>query len=128
MNFILIDGEICVVTHFTCDEEIDTQQIGSSRTHNVKTVATGHSISGEMLVFRQGSLPNFFEQNGMPNPVTIEYKDDTRLYTLDDALFTSFRPMPHAYDKCEAAYCEYVATDIQIDKMITETIRVGSSK
>ena len=128
MNFILIDGEICVVTHCTCDEDIETQQVSSMSSIKSQTVTVGKSITGEMLVFRQGSLPTIFRDDGIVKKMTMEFARQGKLYTLDDVIVTSRRTMPNAYDKCEAAYFEYAATDIQIDKMIAETIKVGSTK
>lgn len=109
MNFILVDGTICVCTHFTCDQELETQSIGSTK------VTVGQSITGEMLLFRQGELPEIFRDDGVVKTVAIEFTNGDEYYTLDDAIFTARRPMRNSYEECEAAYFEYAATDVSVE-------------
>lgn len=116
MNFILIDGVICIVTHFTCDEDVQTEQIGSSTRLGSSTVVTGRTINGEMFVFSQDSLPELFDGQGLPKTVDVEFARDGDYYTMGDVMFTSFEPKPHSYDKCEAACVEYVAADVSVER------------
>lgn len=127
MRFIAINDDVCVVTHFTCEKELDTTDIGSAASLSSSTVVTGQSITGEMLVFRKGSLPDMFSRGNMSEKVAIEFVDDDKLYSMDNVLFTSFRELPNAYDKCQAAYTEYVANDIEVSKIVSQTISVGTS-
>jgi len=118
MNFILVDGDICIATHFTCDEEIETQTIGSSTLKGSSKVATGRSITGEILLFRRGELPDLFQRNGMPNPVTVEFSQDDTFYSMGEVMFTSFEQMNRdVYEKCDGAYVEYVAKSISSERV-----------
>lgn len=121
MNFILVDGKICVATHLTFDRELDTQDVSSATSMRSATVTVGQSITGEMLLFRRGKLPEIFRDDGVVRKMGVEFAQDDALYSLDDVIFTARRPMPNAYDKCEAAYLEYAATDVTVNK-ITKTI------
>jgi hypothetical protein len=125
MKFISIDGQICVVTHFTLDEEVETENIGSPSGGAI--IQKGRFITGEMFVFRKGSLPDLFSRDGMPNRIDVEFVDNEKMYSLDGVMFTSFREMSNAYDKCEAAYTEYVAESIDVSQMVSQTIKVGST-
>lgn len=117
MNFILVDGLLCITTQFVCNKETETTQIGSAGSSRTSTAITGQSITGEMLLFRQGELPDLFARNGMPDTVEVEWYEEMNdtFYTMADVMFTSFKSLPNSYDKTEAAYVEYIANDISVE-------------
>lgn len=127
MNFILIDGQICVATHFTFDRELQTKDVSRASSMQSTQVTVGQTITGEMLLFRQGELPEIFRDDGVVKKLQVEFAQDGDYYTLDDVIFTARRTLENAYEKCEAAYFEYAATDVSVDKAVSQTISVGSS-
>lgn len=117
MKFVLVDGKICVATHLTCDKELETQNVSSATSMQSTQVTVGQTITGEMLLFRRGELPEIFRDDGVVKKIQVEFARDDEYYTLDDVIFTSCRPMDDAYEKCEAAYLEYAATDISVERV-----------
>lgn len=114
MRFIIIDGRVCVTTYFNLIDNIETSTVSGAASIGSTNVISSRSITGEMLVFRKGSLPMLFERDGVPDRVHIQYATDNRLCTADNAMFVSFQRMPHSYDACDAAYVEFVAESISI--------------
>ena len=121
MNFILLDGKICIVTYFDVDRQMETAQVGSSTLGGSSTVVTGQNITGEMFIFRQGELPEIFRDDGVVKKMDLEFRKGDTFYTLEDVIFTSLNPKPHSYEKCEAAYAEFAAMSITADE-ITKSI------
>jgi hypothetical protein len=115
MRFVIIDGSVCVTTHFNLNDNIETSTVSYTASVRSTDVVNSRSITGEMLVFRRGSLPILFEGDTMPERVQIQYATDDRLCTADNVMFVSFRRMPHSYDACDAAYVEFAAESISID-------------
>lgn len=117
MNFILVDGQLCITTHFTFDRELETKDIARASSMQSTKVTVGQTITGEMLLFRQGELPEIFRDDGVVKKMPVEFAQDNEYYTLDDVIFTARKPMENAYEKCEAAYFEYAATDVSVERV-----------
>jgi len=117
MNFILVDGQICIATHFTFDRELQTQDVSSATSMQSTQVTVGQTITGEMLLFRQGELPEIFRDDGVVKKLQVEFAQDDSYYTLDDVIMTGRKPLEKAYEKCEAAYFEYAATDVSVERV-----------
>lgn len=123
MRFILVDGYICVATHFTVDRERETQNIGSKLVGKT-TVTVGESITGEMLLFRPDELPEIFKDDGYVKKMQVEFSQDGGYYTMEGVIMTARRPMDDTYEKCEGAYFEYAATDISVSKDISSATSI----
>ena len=117
MNFILVGGKICVATHLTFDKGLQTQGISRATSMRSATATVGNHATGEMLLFRRGKLPEIFRDDGVVRKMEVAFAQNDAVYTLDDVIFTARRPMPNTYDKCEAAYLEYAATDVTVNTM-----------
>jgi len=114
MNFILIDREIYISTHFEYTEELNKKQVSASTlSGSPSTVITGKDITGEMMLFSENGLPDFYDSDGLPRGMNVEYADDRRTYTMNDVIFTSIN-MLESYE-CDAAVVEYMAQSIDTE-------------
>lgn len=122
MKFICLDRKLCVTTQFNFESEIETMTVGKN---GARSVATGESTTGEMLLFRQGELPDLFERGGKPKTVEMEFTDNELLYSMS-VLFSTFEQLPDVYQKCDAAYVEFVAESMQTERITEDINRVST--
>ena len=115
MNYILIEDEICLATHFTVDKEKDIKPINSARTLKQDSVITSTDISGEMKVFKDGQLTDFFNDYGQPSFISVEIVLDGLLYSLEKVLLTKHKELS-PYDYADGVYCEYIADDMTVEE------------
>lgn len=110
MNLISIGGEPCIATRLSY-----TQDTSVSKTGGIAVVQSIET-SGSMLLFWQGEGPIKTDEYGAPIPVDIYFREDDTIVAIKNTLFSGQDPLPN-YEKCNAARVEWVAKDIEFNKI-----------
>lgn len=111
MNFVIIDGDVYLATMLSVDHDVSPT---SNAMHNVMVVNS--ELSGEMFLFRNDSSGFFGQTADTPNMHEAEMLIVANMgecLHIDDVFFTELSELQQ-YDKCWAAYTEWIATDTSV--------------
>lgn len=118
---IVLDESVYFTTQLFMKKEHEVQSFGG-----VNTVSAS-AVNGEMILYCQPHFPDLWDDdNGVPKPVRMEVTADDHAVALDKVLFSKKRKLP-GYEKCDAAYVEFVAEGMsmtEIEKSINTRVTI----
>lgn len=106
---VAINGSVYFGTQLSISKDVNRQQIGND------LLTTGSMIDASMCLFCQPEFPELSDQSDIPQTVSIDMVIGDCMVRADNVIFSKVEKLNN-YEKCDAAYTEWVAEGISMER------------